>query len=147
MRLFLIRLCGVLHTLTHGFVRVLLPNLLSEANPLLERFVSRMRAPFMTSIEYSYHAGIGREEWYRERYYGPTGIRAPDDPPYQFAITYPVNRENFAYGIERWNNLKPGAGLVTRLKQPIDRGPQAQARARIASQKKPQDALEFMMGT
>jgi len=123
-------------------------NLLSEANPLLERFVSRMRAPFMTSIEYSYHAGIGKDEWWKERYYGPIDSHPSSQPPYQFANTYPVNRENFTYdNIERWNNLKPGAGLVTRLKQPIDRGPQAQARARIASQKRPQDALEFMMGT
>ena len=110
-------------------------NLLSEANPLLERFVSRMRAPFWTDIEYSYHDGIGKDEWWKERYQGPDLVRGL--PPYKFAITYPLMKSGPNRHDINDNVGRPGTGLVTRLKQPIDRPAWSQAQTMMASHQRP----------
>ena len=104
--------------------RVEFSNLLSGSHPTLHRLVSRMRHPFWTDIQYSRHDGIGRGEWWKERYHGVDLEK--DLLPYKFAVTYPVTYSPLNPDIPPTdvdhNVGGPCTGLVTRLKQPIDRG-------------------------
>ena len=75
--------------------------------------------------------GIGKDEWWKERSQGPDLVRGL--PPYKFAITYPLMKSGPNRHDINDNVGRPGTGLVTRLKQPIDRPAWSQAQTMMAS--------------